>query len=73
MNGSDPIHIAVDPRPARASSWPEARTAEPPSRTGLTWGQKWLAAATAPAVLVSGLNALVQITRTLIECWGRHG
>ena len=36
---------------------------------GLTRGQQMLAAATAAAILASGVNALVQIARVLAQCW----
>lgn len=40
---------------------------------GLTRGQRWLAGATAGAVLLSGLNALVQVWKVLLEYVLRHG
>ncbi len=39
----------------------------------LTRGQRWLAYATAAAVLLSGLNALVQVCRLIIESLARQG
>ena len=66
MTNPDPARAA--PRacttPARALA--DARHA---SRLGLTRGQRLLAAATAAAILVSGLNGLVQVVRVLAECW----
>lgn len=35
----------------------------------LTRVQRVLAAATAAAILLSGLNALVQVMRVVVECW----
>jgi hypothetical protein len=39
----------------------------------LSRGERWLACATAAAVLVSGVNALVQVWKVLIEYIVRHG
>ena len=39
------------------------------SRLDLTRGQRVLAAITATAVIVSGVNGLVQVMRVLVECW----
>ncbi len=39
----------------------------------MTRGQRWLAYATATAVLLSGLNAVVQVWRALAEVFTRHG
>lgn len=50
--------------PARASA-----DVQHGSRLDLTRGQRVLATATAAAVIVSGVNGLVQVMRVLIECW----
>ena len=39
------------------------------TRPGLTGGQRALAVATAVAILLSGLNAAVQVARVLVQCW----
>ena len=58
---------------AAASARPDAgRPAADPrhaSRPGLTSGQRALAVATAVAILLSGLNAAVQVARVLVQCW----
>jgi hypothetical protein len=47
--------------------------AERHAQPGLTRAQRWLAWATAIAVLMSGLNALVQVGRVASEYFARHG
>ncbi len=44
-----------------------AADAQHGSRLGLTRGQRVLAATTAAAILLSGVNALVQVMRVLVE------
>ena len=39
------------------------------ARPTLTAGQRALAVATAVAILLSGLNAAVQVARVLVQCW----
>jgi len=51
----------------------EAGDAERPVELGLTRAQRLLAWATAIAVLMSGLNAMVQVWRVAIEYFARHG
>ncbi len=50
--------------PARASA-----DMQHGNRLDLTRGQRVLATATAAAVIVSGINGLVQVMRVLVECW----
>lgn len=66
------------PAPAAASSCdvadqPAAPDARPDGRSGLTRGQRLLAAAVTAAVIVSGINALVQVARVLLQGWQPHG
>jgi len=58
---------------ARDVSGCEAGNAERPVELGLTRAQRLLAWATASAVLMSGLNAMVQVWRVAIEYFARHG
>ena len=66
MTNPDPARFAPEActAPARVSA--DARHG---ARLGLTRGQRLLATATAAAILVSGLNGLVQVVRVLVECW----
>ncbi len=66
MTNSNPARSAP-----QACAAPAQATADVPhgNRLGLTRGQRLLAAATAAAILVSGINGLVQVMRVLVECW----
>ncbi len=52
---------------------PDAEPAGQRPQSVLTRGERWLACATAAAVLLSGLNALLQVWKALLEYCVRHG
>lgn len=52
---------------SRAAAARAVADAQHGSRLGLTRGQRVLATATAAAILLSGVNALVQVMRVLVE------
>lgn len=53
--------------PGAAAEQPAAVATPHESRLSLTRGQRLLAGATAAAVLASGVNALVQLAKVLIQ------
>jgi len=66
------------PAPAAADSCtladrPAAPDAQHDGRPGLTRSQRVLAIAMTTAVIVSGINALVQVARVLIQGWPSRG
>ncbi len=67
-----------DPTVTSEQAWPTEQAGPGPAATerhtrpALTWGQRWLVRATASAVLLSGLNALLQVWKVIIECCIRH-
>ena len=66
------------PAPSASSSSeladpPAARDVQAGSRSGLTRSQRVLAAAVTTAVIVSGINALVQVAKVLTQGWMPHG
>ena len=66
------------PAPAAADSCtladrPAAPDTQHDSRSGLTRSQRVLATAVTTAVIVSGINALVQVARVLIQGWLPRG
>ena len=48
---------------------PRVEHTEPKASPGLTRTQRLLAAAVTAAVLASGINALVQVARVLVQGW----
>lgn len=69
----------TDPTASHNQGWIKAKSNCRPegerrhADISLTRGQRWLACATAIAVLLSGLNALVQVWKVLIEYHAHHG
>lgn len=66
MMNTDTACVAASARPDAERPAADARHG---SRLGLTGGQRALAVATAVAILLSGLNAAVQVARVLVQCW----
>lgn len=66
----DRSNETVTPVRIRTTKEPQstADPAEHRDHLGLTWRQRLLAAATATAILVSGLNALVQMWKVVFKC-----
>ena len=71
MEGSDP-NAPSDPAWSTERSQNGSAATEHRIQPVLTRGQRWLAGATAGAVLLSGLNALVQVWRVATEWSMRH-
>ena len=60
---------------ARMTAEPNSdeNTAEQAAQPRHSWGERWLARAMAAAALSTGLNALVQAVKVLIEYYFRRG
>ena len=52
---------------------PAVSDARSDNRPGLTRSQRMLATAMTTAVIVSGINALVQVARVLLQSWLHRG
>ena len=59
--------VVADPAVPSANAQPAMDVNAQPRRSCLTRGQRWLAGATAAAVLLSGLNASVQVVKAALD------
>ena len=63
--------IIIDRPVSAANPQPATDAGGQPRQSCLTRGQRWLAGATAVAVLLSGLNASVQVLKAVLDHWGQ--
>ena len=63
--------VVADPAVPSANAQPAMDVNAQPRRSCLTRGQRWLAGATAAAVLLSGLNASVQVLKAVLDHRGQ--
>jgi len=70
---TEPHQTPPPPSACQVADTPAATDARSDDRPGLTRSQRVLATAVTTAVIVSGINALVQVARVLLQGWPSHG
>ena len=70
---TEPHQTPPPPSACQVADTPAATDTQHDSRPSLTRSQRVLATAVTTAVIVSGINALVQVARVLLQGWLPRG